>query len=102
MVQGFLLKYAEIGIKGKNRYKFENALCEQVKIKLSKIDGDYTVVREQGRIYAEASGSFDFDEVVEELQKGCRYNSNKPCRSYRGQIMGQPKKSSRGFYREAV
>lgn len=69
MVQGFLLKYAEIGIKGKNRYKFENALCEQVKIKLSKIDGDYTVVREQGRIYAEASGSFDFDEVVEELKK---------------------------------
>lgn len=53
MVQGFLLKYAEIGIKGKNRYKFENALCEQVKIKLSKIDGDYTVVREQGRIYAD-------------------------------------------------
>ena len=69
MVQGFLLKYAEIGIKGKNRYKFENALCEQVKIKLSKIDGDYTVVREQGRIYAEASGSFDFDEVVEELKR---------------------------------
>ena len=37
MVQGFLLKYAEIGIKGKNRYKFENALCEQARIKLSKI-----------------------------------------------------------------
>ena len=26
MYQAFLLKYAEIGIKGKNRYKFENAL----------------------------------------------------------------------------
>ena len=32
MVQGFLLKYAEIGIKGKNRYKFENALCEEVEL----------------------------------------------------------------------
>lgn len=69
MVQGFLLKYAEIGIKGKNRYKFENALCEQIRIKLSKIDGDFTVVREQGRIYAQASGDFDFDEVIETLQR---------------------------------
>ena len=69
MVQGFLLKYAEIGIKGKNRYKFENALCEQARIKLSKIDGSYNVVREQGRIYAEASGDFDTDEVIETLQR---------------------------------
>ena len=29
--QAFLCKYAEIGIKGKNRYKFENALCEQIR-----------------------------------------------------------------------
>ncbi len=69
MVQGFLLKYAEIGIKGKNRYKFENALCEQTRIKLAKIDGTYNVVREQGRIYAEASGDFDSDEVIETLQR---------------------------------
>lgn len=69
MVQGFLLKYAEIGIKGKNRYKFENALCEQIKIKLSKIAGDFTVKREQGRIYAQASGDFDFEEVIETLQR---------------------------------
>lgn len=69
MVQGFLLKYAEIGIKGKNRYKFENALCEQVRIKLSKIDGDYNVVRGQGRIYAEAAGDFDSDEVIETLKR---------------------------------
>lgn len=58
MVQGFLLKYAEIGVKGKNRYKFEIALCEQIKIKLAKIDGDwdFDVTREQGRIYIEAWG----------------------------------------------
>lgn len=69
MIQGFLIKYAEIGIKGKNRYKFENALCGQIKIKLSKIDGDFTVVREQGRIYTEASGGFDTDEVITALQR---------------------------------
>ena len=47
MVQGFLLKYAEIGLKGKNRYKFENALCEQVKIRLAKLDGEFFVARHQ-------------------------------------------------------
>ena len=40
------LKYAEIGIKGKNRYKFENALCEQIRCRLAKIDGEFEVVRE--------------------------------------------------------
>ena len=69
MVQGFLLKYAEIGIKGKNRYKFENALCDQIRARLAKIDGEYLVTREQGRIYVEASGDFDFDEVIETLQR---------------------------------
>lgn len=68
MNQGFLLKYAEIGIKGKNRYKFENALCEQIERVLSKIDGDFEVSREQGRIYVFAEGDFDTDEVIETLQ----------------------------------
>lgn len=43
MAQGFLLKYAEIGVKGKNRYKFEDALCDQIRLRLSCIDGDFTV-----------------------------------------------------------
>ena len=54
MYQAFLLKYAEIGIKGKNRYKFENALVEQIKHRLSKIEGEFEVTREQGRIFVEA------------------------------------------------
>lgn len=62
--QGFLCKYAEIGIKGKNRYKFENALCEQIRHRLSKIDGEFTVVREQGRIYVEADGDYDFEDAI--------------------------------------
>ncbi len=69
MVQGFLIKYAEIGIKGKNRYKFENALCEQIRIKLKVLAGEYIVEREQGRIYVEAAGDFDADEVIENLQR---------------------------------
>ena len=28
MFKSFLIKYAEIGVKGKNRYLFENALVE--------------------------------------------------------------------------
>ena len=45
----FLIKYAEIAIKGKNRYLFEDALVKQMNIALSKIEGDYRVVKEQGR-----------------------------------------------------
>lgn len=43
----FLIKYAEIAIKGKNRYLFEDALVKQMNIALSKIEGDYRVVKEQ-------------------------------------------------------
>lgn len=67
MNQAFLLKYAEIGIKGKNRYKFENALCEQVRYRLDKIEGEFLVVREQGRIFVEAGGDFDFEEAVDAM-----------------------------------
>lgn len=68
MKQGFLLKYAEIGIKGKNRYKFEIALCGQIERVLSKLEGNFEVSREQGRIYVFADGDFDTDEVIETLQ----------------------------------
>lgn len=67
MYQAFLLKYAEIGIKGKNRYKFENVLCEQLRRKLAKIDGDFQVIRQQGRIFVEASGDFDSDEAIQAM-----------------------------------
>ncbi|MDO4166085.1 MAG: tRNA uracil 4-sulfurtransferase ThiI [Eubacteriales bacterium] len=67
MYQAFLLKYAEIGIKGKNRYKFENALCEQIRRKLDKIDGEFQVIREQGRIFVEAQGDFDYEEAIQEM-----------------------------------
>jgi thiamine biosynthesis protein ThiI len=68
MFQAYLLKYAEIGIKGKNRYKFENALCGQIEKRLNHIDGKYKVINERGRIYVEASEDFDRDETVEVMK----------------------------------
>ena len=32
--QAFLIKYAEIGTKGKNRYVFEDALVHDIRMKL--------------------------------------------------------------------
>ena len=68
MYQAFLVKYAEIGIKGKNRYKFENALCEQLRYRLGKVDGSFFVKREQGRIFVEADEEFDFEETIDAMR----------------------------------
>jgi thiamine biosynthesis protein ThiI len=66
--KSFLIKYAEIGVKGKNRYVFEDALVAQIRHSLKKIDGDFKVRKESGRIYAAAESEFDYDEVVGVLQ----------------------------------
>lgn len=67
--QSFLIKYAEIGIKGKNRYLFEDALVKQINHALKSVDGGFLVSKESGRIYAQASKPFDYDEAVEALKK---------------------------------
>ena len=64
----FLIKYAEIAIKGKNRYLFEDALVKQMNIALSKIEGDYRVVKEQGRVYVFCPEEYDFEEAVAALK----------------------------------
>jgi len=69
MFKSFLIKYAEIGLKGKNRYLFEDALVQQIKYALKKCDGEFTYRKNSGRIYVDAQTDFDFDEVVERLQK---------------------------------
>ena len=38
----FLIKYAEIAIKGKNRYLFEDALVKQMKLALEPVAVSYT------------------------------------------------------------
>ena len=65
----FLIKYGEIGIKGKNRYLFEEALVKQIRHALKHVEGEFTVRKEQGRIFAESQGDFDFEEAVEALQR---------------------------------
>ena len=69
MYQSFLIKYAEIGVKGKNRYLFEEALVKQIKYALKKAEGEFQVRRTDGRIYVDALSEFDFDEAVESLKK---------------------------------
>ena len=69
MFKSFLIKYGEIGVKGKNRYIFEDALVDQIRFSLKKIDGKFIVSKENGRIYAEARGEFDYDEVIESLAR---------------------------------
>lgn len=68
MFKAFLIKYAEIGIKGKNRYLFEEALVNQIRYALREVEGTFRVVREQGRIYVFAEDAFDYDETVHALE----------------------------------
>ena len=69
MYHAFLIKYAEIGIKGKNRYLFEDALVEHIRRALKQVEGDFQVSKEQGRIYAFPRSGYDFEETVEALKR---------------------------------
>ena len=62
-----IVKYGEIGVKGKNRYIFENKLIKNVKNILKPI-GKFNVYKEYGRIYDDLDG-YDYEEVVEEVKK---------------------------------
>ena len=65
----FLIKYAEIAIKGKNRYLFEDALVKQMRLALEPVEGDFRVIKEQGRVYVLCPEEYDFDEAVEALKR---------------------------------
>ena len=64
----FLIKYAEIGTKGKNRYVFEEAMCKRMRNRLRPY-GEFEVRREYGRIYVEAFSDYDFDDVIKVLKQ---------------------------------
>ncbi len=68
MYKAFLIKYGEIGVKGKNRYIFEDALVRQIRFALKNVEGEFEVTKENGRIYATAKSDFDYDETVEALK----------------------------------
>ena len=65
--QSFLIKYAEIGTKGKNRYMFEDALIKQIRYALKSVEGQFDVTKESGRIYVKAETDYDYDDAVEPL-----------------------------------
>ena len=66
--RAFLIKYGEIGLKGKNRHLFEDALVRQIRHSLKKQDGEFEVTKEQGRIYIECLTEYEYDEVIASLQ----------------------------------
>lgn len=69
MYQAFVVKYGEIGIKGKNRAIFEDALIHNIVVSLKNVEGKFLVEKEQGRVYVEAQGEFDYEEALTALQR---------------------------------
>jgi thiamine biosynthesis protein ThiI len=69
MYKSFLIKYAEIFVKGKNRHLFEEALVNQIKYALKRCQGEFQVHRTPGRIYVEAQSDIDETEVIDSLSK---------------------------------
>lgn len=69
MRTAFLVKYGEIAIKGKNRYKFINQLQDRIQWKLDKL-GEFTVSKDQGRLFVESfSEEISSEKVISAIQK---------------------------------
>ncbi|MCR5452048.1 MAG: tRNA 4-thiouridine(8) synthase ThiI [Lachnospiraceae bacterium] len=71
MEKAVIIKYSEIGVKGKNRHLFEEALVRRIEDVLSKVGDGFKVTRPQGRIFVESEdgSDFDFEDVKEALLK---------------------------------
>ena len=67
-IKMYLVRYAEIGTKGKNRYVFEDMLCKRIRNRLKPL-GEFDVRRDFGRIYVEALSEYDSDEAIERMTK---------------------------------
>ena len=68
LYQALLIKYAEIGIKGKNRHLFEDRLMHQMAVALRRVDGSFETVKEMGRIFVMPHGECDKVGAIEALQ----------------------------------
>ncbi|MDO4938347.1 MAG: tRNA uracil 4-sulfurtransferase ThiI [Lachnospiraceae bacterium] len=62
--KSFLIKYGEIGCKGKNRFMFEDALIKQLRLAMETVEGQFRVSKERGRIYVDAESDYDYDDAV--------------------------------------
>ena len=65
----FLIKYGEIGIKGKNRYLFEDALVRLVRFALKDVEGEFEVHKSQARIYVDCGEDYDYEDVIGNLKR---------------------------------
>ncbi len=63
----FLIKYAEIGVKGKNRYIFEDQLMSRLRAALRPVEGSFRVTKSVGRIYVICEGEYDMDQAVQAM-----------------------------------
>lgn len=68
MYKAFLIKYGEIGVKGKNRHLFEDALCKQIRNSLKRVDGEFLVTKENGRVYVEALSDYDYEDALNAIK----------------------------------
>ena len=68
MKQTLLIKYSEIGVKGKNRYVFEDMLVKNMRSALKVLGGEYEVRKAQGRMYVNCEEN-ELDEAIEALKK---------------------------------
>lgn len=66
--RALLVKYAEIGIKGQNRYVFEDALCDRIREKLNGVADGFICKREQGRIFVSCPEEYDFEEAIARIK----------------------------------
>ena len=64
----YLIKYSEIGTKGKNRHVFEDALVKNIKNAVKDIGSERSVRKVQGRIYVYTQEGFE-EETIEALKK---------------------------------
>ncbi len=67
--QAFLIKYGEIAVKGKNRHIFEDTLLSQIQNAVRRVDGEFHVSKESGRMYVEAQSDYDYEELIGALTK---------------------------------
>ena len=62
-----IARYGEIGVKGKNRYIFEDKLVKNIRNSLKKI-GKLKVYKQYGRIYIDIE-DYDYESIIEEARK---------------------------------
>ncbi len=68
MSKSYLIKYAEIALKGKNRHLFEEALVQQIRYAVRPLGEEYAIRRAQGRIYVDMADDVDEEDTIEALR----------------------------------